>query len=267
MILDIPVKSPRVLTFFTTTHTTLNILLSFPGEDAGTVPAVQVSTYPVYVEGTAVQPDTYRMPIEKPDVQGGYSPHVLTGIALAKATAVFRDFDQIKKPFRDCQTGACSQGRKCSRKELASGMCSLKKDNSMTSPVNGFSRIQKEGVEYGRSKGRSDEELSSETTNESGERIQEGHNDDQLKPSTMEEQAILTADAQLKAARPTLEGMGYILDLDKRARKALRPDKIIKIVKKDYFSQPLRLSSGGHVKDDGLWHAKDIGELTARSLE
>ncbi|XP_049272591.1 uncharacterized protein LOC119397642 [Rhipicephalus sanguineus] len=333
-----------------------------PSQDAGTVPAVHVSTYPVYVEGTAVQPDTYRLPIEKPGVQGGYSPHVLTGVsgyqgadnptvghyvqvypgvqeasqivpvgqekdrksklffktfddkdingsptlqssednekdnnrqtdddgtknanesyddgrlstcqeenctlpieksrlnqlALSKATAVFRDFDKIKKPFRDCQTGACGQGRKCSRKELASGMCSLKKDNSVTSPVNGFRKIQKESMDFGRSKGRSDEELSSEATEKSGERT-EGQNDDQLKPSTMEEQAIMTADAQLKAARPTLEGMGYILNLGKPARKPLRPDKIIKIVKKDYFSQPLRLSSGGNVKHDGLWHAK-----------
>ncbi|KAL3189574.1 hypothetical protein MRX96_002875 [Rhipicephalus microplus] len=51
-----------------------------PGQDAGAVPTVQLSTYPIYVEGTAVQSDTDRRPIEKPDAHVGYSPHVLTGV-------------------------------------------------------------------------------------------------------------------------------------------------------------------------------------------
>ncbi|KAH7938348.1 hypothetical protein HPB49_022732 [Dermacentor silvarum] len=333
-----------------------------PSRDVGVDPTVRVSAYPVYVEGTAVQPEIYRTPIEKAGVQGGYSPDVVTGVsgyhgadnpdvdhyvqvypgvqeasqivpvgqekdgslkhlfktfedkningspasltpangenggnrqlndagtnkvkeldvagrlstcheenctlpieksrlnqlALAKATAVIRHFDKMKNPFRDCKIGACSQGRKCSSKELASGMCSSKKESSKTSPVNGFSKSEKDSMDYGRSKGRSDEELSSEVTDESGERM-DGQNDAESKPTTMEEQAKMTADAQLKAARPLLEGMGYMLDVDTTAQKPVYHNKMIKIVKKNYFSQPLRLSSGRNVQDDGLWHAK-----------
>ncbi|XP_075553679.1 uncharacterized protein LOC142586318 [Dermacentor variabilis] len=333
-----------------------------PSRDVGAVPDVQVSAYPVYVEGAAIQPEIYRTPLEKPGVQGSYSPGVATGVsgyhgvynpdvdhyvqvypgvqeasqivpvgqekdgkskrlfktfedknindsptsltsangengsdrqlndagaknveeidvagrlstcqeenctlpieksrlnqlALAKARDVIRHFDKMKNPFRDCENGACSQSRKCRGKEMASGMCSSKKESSMASPVNGFGNTGKESRDYGRSKGSSDEELSSEAMEESGERM-EGQNNAVSKPSTMEEQAMMTADAQLEAARPTLEGMGYILDVDTQAKKTVYPNKMIKIVKKNYFSQPLRLSSGRNVQDDGLWHAK-----------
>ncbi|KAH6927956.1 hypothetical protein HPB50_010042 [Hyalomma asiaticum] len=332
-----------------------------PGQDSGTVPAVQVSAYPAYIEGSAALPEIYRTSIEKPGVQGGYSPSVDIGVSgyhgsdspavehyvvypgvqeasqivpvghekdedgrpkrpfntfgdtdvnslptlrtsgynenrndmqlndagtenanesddasrsicqegnctqpiqkpplnqlvTAKTTAVSRHFNKMKKPFTACQTSACSQGGKCSRKDSASGLCSSKKESSKTSPVNAFSKVQKESVIYGRPKGRSEEELSSEATEDSDQRA-EGQTD-KLKSGTTGGQALITAGAQPKAARPTQEGMGYRLDVAEPTSKPLQPSKIIKIVKKDYFSQPLRLSSGGNITDDGLWHAK-----------
>ncbi|KAK8779356.1 hypothetical protein V5799_019305 [Amblyomma americanum] len=331
-----------------------------PRQEGGTSPAVHAATYPVYIEGTAVLPESYRAPAVRDAIQVSYSPLAANGydgtnnpaaglypriqeaseivsveqekytepkrtfktfedgnsspplpvsesgerghdnvfngtaatkageadldgslqvcqgdnctlpveksrlnqIALAKAEAIFRHFEQMKNPHRKCRTGACqsrkppSQDRKCASKKLVTGLCPSKKRIPTTSPANGYDGSDNDNTNFKLPARTPDRKSSAETAKESREQQQRRQDEGRAKPSTMEEQAMMAADDELRLAKPVLEGMGYMLDADTPARKPLFRNKMVKIVKKDYFSQPLLLSSGGKVGEDGLWHAK-----------
>lgn len=146
---------------------------------------------------------------------------------------------EFSNSLRKCRQGSCSS----QNQRGANFKCDEKTDDSRCMEENG----NRKNKHF-------------EATNNENNQLQQGAQRRRTmprKPKTLEEQALMSANADLELARPMLEGLGYIFDLEGSATESYgKSRQKTKTTPKRFFSQPVVMRSPGTMKENGLWQAK-----------